>query len=84
MNLLPTSASSITVRDTYYYATRYKLNDQDYVYGGFSSGTGGFWDGTNNISGILTVGRILIAVYLTVLFLLIPPFPPQPAGDYLL
>ncbi len=49
--------TSITVRDTYYYTTRYKLNDQDYVYGGFSSGTGGFWDGTTNISGVLTVGQ---------------------------
>ncbi|MFH1121733.1 MAG: alpha-amylase family glycosyl hydrolase [Bacteroidota bacterium] len=49
--------SSITIRDTFYYATRFKLNDQDYVYGGYSSGTGGFWDGTNNVSGVLTVGQ---------------------------
>lgn len=37
---------------TFYYASRFKLNDQDYVFGGFS---GGFWDGTTNVSGVLTV-----------------------------
>jgi len=49
----------ISIRNTYYYATRYKLNDQDYVYGGFADGTGGFWDGTNNVSGVLTVGHTI-------------------------
>jgi hypothetical protein len=37
---------------TYYYASRFKLNDQPYVYGGYS---GGFWDGITNINGVLTV-----------------------------
>lgn len=37
---------------TYYYASRFKYGLADYVYGGFS---GGFWDGSNNISGVLTV-----------------------------
>ena len=37
---------------TYYYATRYRLNGGPYVYGGYN---GGFWNGTDNISGILTV-----------------------------
>ena len=37
---------------TYYYATRFRLNNGPFVYGGFD---GGFWNGTSNISGILTV-----------------------------
>jgi hypothetical protein len=37
---------------TFYYASKFKLNEQDVVYGGFSNG---FWDGTTNISGVLTV-----------------------------
>lgn len=40
---------------TYYYASRFKLDDQAFVYGGFSPSGGGFWDGTANISGVLTV-----------------------------
>lgn len=36
---------------TYYYATRFTLNDGPFVYGGL----GNFWDATNNPSGILTV-----------------------------
>ncbi|KAF0198739.1 MAG: alpha-amylase [Bacteroidetes bacterium] len=49
--------SVITTRDTFYYATRYKLNDQAYVYGGYAPVTGGFWNGTTNISGVLIVGH---------------------------
>jgi len=41
---------------TYYYASRFSLNGGPYSYGGFS---GGFWDGINNISGILTVNAVL-------------------------
>lgn len=37
---------------TYYYATRYKLNNGVFVYGGYN---GGFWNGTTNVSGVLTV-----------------------------
>jgi len=37
---------------TYYYASRFRLNTGPYVYGGYNSG---FWNGTANISGILTV-----------------------------
>jgi hypothetical protein len=44
--------SVITTPGTYYYASRFKLGLADYVYGGFN---GGFWDGTNNVSGTLTV-----------------------------
>ncbi|MDR9410594.1 MAG: T9SS type A sorting domain-containing protein, partial [Balneolaceae bacterium] len=36
----------------YYYASRFQLEESDYVYGGFE---GGFWDGENNVSGQLTV-----------------------------
>ncbi|MFZ4546092.1 MAG: T9SS type A sorting domain-containing protein [Bacteroidales bacterium] len=42
----------ITTAGTYYYATRFQLNVDPYVYGGFN---GGFWDGTTNISGTLTI-----------------------------
>lgn len=41
---------------TYYYASRWKLGSGAYSYGGFNAGGGdGFWDGTNDISGVLTV-----------------------------
>lgn len=44
--------AAITTAGTYYYATRFQYNDDPWVYGGFS---GGFWDGVNNVSGVLTV-----------------------------
>lgn len=37
---------------TYYYATRYRLDWGPYYYGGYNSGE---WDGTTNVSGVLTV-----------------------------
>ena len=37
---------------TYYYATRFRLNGGAYVYGGTNFG---FWNGTDKISGVLTV-----------------------------
>jgi hypothetical protein len=40
---------------TYYYAYRYQLYGGDYYYGGFNPGGGGAWNGTTNISGVLTV-----------------------------
>jgi hypothetical protein len=41
---------------TYYYASRFSLNGgTTYSYGGYSSGGGGFWDGTNFVNGTLTV-----------------------------
>lgn len=46
----------LTTPGTYYYATRFKYNDDPYVYGGFN---GGFWDGTTNVSGVLTVYDVL-------------------------
>ncbi|MBK7215155.1 MAG: DUF5018 domain-containing protein, partial [Bacteroidales bacterium] len=49
--------AAMTTNGTYYYATRYTINNVDFVYGGFSATTGGFWDGTSNLSGVLTVGN---------------------------
>lgn len=44
------------VPGTYYYATRYRLNNGPAVYGGINtSGDGNFWDGTTYLSGVLTV-----------------------------
>ncbi|AWH85272.1 hypothetical protein HYN59_09140 [Flavobacterium album] len=40
---------------TYYYASRFKLNDGPYTYGGYTPTGGGTWDGVTNISGVLTV-----------------------------
>lgn len=37
---------------TYYYATRFQYGQDDIVYGGFD---GGFWDGTDNVSGELNL-----------------------------
>jgi len=48
--------SAFTENGTYYYSMRYTVNGLDYVYGGYASTGGGFWDGTTNVSGILTVG----------------------------
>ncbi len=47
--------AAITNTGTYYYATRFKYNTNDYVYGGYSASGGGFWDGVTNISGVLDV-----------------------------
>jgi len=52
---------------TYYYATRFNLNNGAYVYGGInqsSPNNGNFWDGTTFVNGILTVNP-----------------PPAPAND---
>jgi len=46
--------SDITAAGTYYYASRFQLEDGAFVYGGFD---GGFWDGVNNVSGVLTVNE---------------------------
>ena len=39
---------------TYYYASRFRLNNGDYAYGGTNFG---FWDGTTYLSGVLTVNE---------------------------
>ncbi|HOJ16940.1 MAG TPA: hypothetical protein PLT92_00080, partial [Ignavibacteriaceae bacterium] len=40
---------------TYYVASRFQLGSGSYVYGGYSIGGGGYWDGTNYISATLTI-----------------------------
>lgn len=50
--------SGITEDGTYYYASRFQLNGGDFVYGGYSATGGGFWDGTTNVSGVLTVNSL--------------------------
>ncbi|MFZ4707562.1 MAG: chitobiase/beta-hexosaminidase C-terminal domain-containing protein, partial [Bacteroidales bacterium] len=48
--------TAIPSAGTYYYASRFKLGFNDYVYGGYSAAkSGGFWNGTSNTSGILTI-----------------------------
>ncbi|HSV75871.1 MAG TPA: T9SS type A sorting domain-containing protein [Bacteroidales bacterium] len=47
--------AAITTPGTYFFATRYKYLDQAYLYGGFN---GGFWNGTSNVSGVLTVTAV--------------------------
>ena len=44
---------------TYYYASRFRTTGGTYQYGGYS---GGFWNGTTNVSGVLTVNPITISV----------------------
>ncbi len=50
--------TEIVAEGTYYYATRFQYLGQDYVYGGYSETGGGFWDGTDNVSGVLTVSDL--------------------------
>ena len=42
---------------TYYYASRWRLDGGPYTYGGYNSGA---WDGTTNVSGVLTVNEPVI------------------------
>ena len=44
--------ANMNAAGTYYYASRIQLGTALYVYGGYK---GGFWDGSTNISGTLTV-----------------------------
>lgn len=44
---------------TYYYASRFSLNSGPYVYGGFD---GGEWDGSTNVSGVLTVNPAVVSL----------------------
>ncbi len=43
---------------TYYYASRFQYTGGPYLYGGYSTNGGGFWNGTTNISGILGVQAV--------------------------
>ena len=47
--------AEITEAGTYYYASRFQFNGGDYMYGGYVENAGGPWDGTTNVSGVLTV-----------------------------
>ena len=50
------SIGSNLPQGTYYYCFRYALNGSScYKYGGFQ---GGFWNGTSNVNGVLTVGGL--------------------------
>ncbi len=44
--------AATTNSGTYYYASRFQFGNGAYKYGGFS---GGFWDGSANVNGVLTV-----------------------------
>ncbi len=44
---------------TYYYASKFQLNNSSFTYGGFVDGAGNFWDGTTNVSGVLTVNAVV-------------------------
>ncbi|MFZ4520118.1 MAG: T9SS type A sorting domain-containing protein [Bacteroidales bacterium] len=57
--------SAITTTGTWYYATRYSLNGGSYLYGGYSAGGGGFWNGTDNGSGVLTIVTPEVPMFLT-------------------
>ncbi len=46
---------SLTPAGTYYYATRFQISGGPYRYGGYNAGGGGYWDGTANINGEVTV-----------------------------
>lgn len=43
---------------TYYYASRFQLDGGPYSYGGYNESGGGFWDGTSNLSGVLSVDTV--------------------------
>ncbi|MBV7270206.1 T9SS type A sorting domain-containing protein [Winogradskyella luteola] len=48
--------SEVPGAGTYYYASRFRLNGASFTYGGFNTGSGdGVWDGTDDVSGTLTV-----------------------------
>ncbi|MDD4150101.1 MAG: hypothetical protein PHE33_08735, partial [Bacteroidales bacterium] len=44
---------------TYYYASRFRYQEGPYSYGGYTSTGGGEWNGTTNVSGVLTVNSTL-------------------------
>jgi hypothetical protein len=42
---------------TWYLASRFNYEDEDYYYGGYSDEGGGFWDGETYVSGVLIVNE---------------------------
>lgn len=55
--------AAISTTGTYYYASRFQVGSAPYVYGGYS---GGYWDGTTNVSGVLTVNEPITSKTLSV------------------
>ena len=51
------SIGSALAVGTYYYVSRFSVDGGDYAYGGINPGStdGNFWDGTNYVSGVLTI-----------------------------
>ncbi len=47
----------------YYYTFRYRYDGGPYTYGGYSASGGGFWDGTTNVSGVLTVNPLVVTQF---------------------
>jgi hypothetical protein len=48
---------------TYYVASRFRYQNGPYRYGGYSSGGGGFWNGTSYVNGVLTVNTFTTIPY---------------------
>jgi hypothetical protein len=54
------AVGSTQAAGVYYYATRFRRNGGPFYYGGFNAGGGdGTWDGTNDVSGVLTVCNVV-------------------------
>jgi hypothetical protein len=53
----PTVLTTVSA-GTYYYAFRYSNGTCNWQYGGYNIGGGGTWNGTSNVSGVLTVSGI--------------------------
>jgi hypothetical protein len=48
--------TAISSAGTYYYASRFQYGETGtFVYGGYGATGGGYWNGTTNVSGVLTV-----------------------------
>ncbi|HMM12429.1 MAG TPA: alpha-amylase family glycosyl hydrolase, partial [Bacteroidales bacterium] len=69
--------SQINANGTYYYAMRYQYQNQNFVYGGYSGSGGGFWNGTTNLSGVLTVGVNIDCEQFRGIVYTTPSFPAQ-------
>ncbi|MEX0686976.1 MAG: T9SS type A sorting domain-containing protein [Balneolales bacterium] len=47
---------------TYYFASAFVMDEEDFIYGGYNSENGGgLWDGTDNVSGVLNVKDVTSA-----------------------
>ncbi|MCB0448358.1 MAG: hypothetical protein KDD03_12785, partial [Gelidibacter sp.] len=56
--------AAILTPGTYYYVSRFSVSSGPYTYGGFDIGGGnGFWDTTNDVSGVLTVTPAILDFY---------------------